>query len=179
MWVINSIKIFLSVMLLSYLQPSEMVYFKFTNIKCQELDKPFASFKHCYLKALDRHKVSMNMYLELHDVPINNITVHAQFFHKGNGYRPFIYNNTMDFCEFLKKPSRYMFWKIFFNLLKPYSNLNHTCPINEDIIIKDMILSGDMLMPIPFPPNDYMVQLRVAAYNIYRIEVRAYASIYN
>lgn len=63
------ILIFLNVILLSE------SYVRFTNLKCLELDKPFASIPTCRLKLLQRGVVSMELYVALHKVPINNISV--------------------------------------------------------------------------------------------------------
>uniref|UniRef100_A0A1I8PET1 MD-2-related lipid-recognition domain-containing protein n=1 Tax=Stomoxys calcitrans TaxID=35570 RepID=A0A1I8PET1_STOCA len=155
---------------------------KFTNLQCDEFDKPFATFKTCRLKALSRHQVSLNVHVQLHQVPVNNVTINAQLLRKGydNGYKPFMYNNTADFCQFLKSSSRYMFWKIiFFKIVRPISNINHSCPFDHDIIVKDLILDSSMLELMPFPTNEYMVRLKVAAYNHYKAEVRVYLSIYD
>ncbi|XP_059220380.1 uncharacterized protein LOC106095155 [Stomoxys calcitrans] len=108
---------------------------KFTNLQCDEFDKPFATFKTCRLKALSRHQVSLNVHVQLHQVPVNNVTINAQLLRKGydNGYKPFMYNNTADFCQFLKSSSRYMFWKIiFFKIVRPISNINHSCPFDQN-----------------------------------------------
>ncbi|XP_059217521.1 uncharacterized protein LOC131994711 [Stomoxys calcitrans] len=85
----------------------------------------------CYLKARARDTVSFHLYAEMHQLPLTNMTVNAQLFVKGNGYRPFLYNDTLDFCKFVKNPNRYMFWKIIYEIQKPYSTVNHSCPIND------------------------------------------------
>lgn len=119
---------------------------KITRVECKEFDKAFASITICYLKALSRYKSAFSLYVALHQVPVDNVTVrqcnvwknsnfpflqfNAALFRKGNnGYRPFMYNHTVDFCRFYKNPNRFMFWKIvFFNIVAPASNINHTCP---------------------------------------------------
>ncbi|XP_013110300.2 uncharacterized protein LOC106089079 [Stomoxys calcitrans] len=120
----------------------------------------------------------MHLHVQLHEVPINNITLNVQFFQKGNGYRPFLYNNTMDLCEFFKHPKRFMFWKILYDCFRPYSNVNHTCPYDHDIIIENLILNTEMMTLIPFPENDYMIQLQFAAYDVYRAKVKVYLRIF-
>ncbi|XP_059217516.1 uncharacterized protein LOC106088993 [Stomoxys calcitrans] len=151
---------------------------KFFNLECEEYDRPFATFEKCYLKAVARDVVSMQLHVALHKTPINNISLHAQLFQRGMGYRPFMYNTTLDFCEFRKKPTRSMFWKIVFDMVSPYTNANHTCPYDHDIIIKDWSLQPDMFKLIPFPENDYMVMLQFGAYNIYRAKVKVYVRIF-
>lgn len=48
---------------------------KLTNIKCEAFDKPFAIFKECDLKIPKRDTVSLNLYVKLFKLPVNNITV--------------------------------------------------------------------------------------------------------
>uniref|UniRef100_A0A1I8Q5P6 Uncharacterized protein n=1 Tax=Stomoxys calcitrans TaxID=35570 RepID=A0A1I8Q5P6_STOCA len=151
---------------------AESLNLKFTNAQCEVLDKSFGSFEKCYLKALDRHNVSLDLYLKLYQLPLKSLKWHAQLFHRGNGFRPLLYNNTMDFCLFMKNPKRWMFWKIIWDAVLPYTNLNHTCPINHDVIIKSLILQMDMIKLIPFPPNTYMLRLRYFNDKSSGVEVR-------
>ncbi|XP_013117855.1 uncharacterized protein LOC106095156 [Stomoxys calcitrans] len=161
-------------------QANWAIKIKFTNLQCDEYDKPFANFEKCRLKAIDRHRVALNVTVALHQIPVNNVSLNVQLLKKGNGYRPFMYNNTMDFCQFLKTPSRYMFWKIvFLRMVRPASNINHTCPFDHNIIVQNLILDSSMLDLIPFPADDYMMRFKVGAYNHYKAEVRAFIQIYN
>uniref|UniRef100_A0A1I8PVG5 Uncharacterized protein n=1 Tax=Stomoxys calcitrans TaxID=35570 RepID=A0A1I8PVG5_STOCA len=148
---------------------------KFTNIQCEELDKSFVSFKNCSLKARARDTISFHLHAAMLKLPLTDIKINAQLFVKGNGYRPFMYNNSLDFCQFIKKPNRYMFWKIIYGLVKPFSNVNHTCPYNHDIIIDNMILKIEMFDLIPFPTNDYMMQFQFAFHDAYKIKVRQFS----
>lgn len=45
-----------------------------------------------------------------------------------NGYRPFMYNVSIDACKFLKNPASNLVAKFYYEFLKSYSNINHTCP---------------------------------------------------
>ncbi|XP_037812574.1 uncharacterized protein LOC119604172 [Lucilia sericata] len=152
---------------------------KFTKFECFEFDKPFADIPKCYLKALARNKVALNLHVRLHQVPVPNVSVNAAYFVKGStqNYRLFLYNNTVNFCKFLKNPNNYPFWKIVYSIIKTASNINHTCPYNHDIIVEHLVLDSDMFKVIPFPTGDYLVILKVAAYNHYKAEIRTYFSI--
>lgn len=50
-------------------------HIKFTNLKCVELDKPFATIPICKLKLVRRGVVSLEIYVKLHQVPVNNVSV--------------------------------------------------------------------------------------------------------
>lgn len=69
----NYIKIFLIIVTLLNLNNCLMV--KFTKLECQSYDKTFTEFKICQLKALGRHKISLNIYANLYERPLNNVTV--------------------------------------------------------------------------------------------------------
>lgn len=56
--------------------------------------------------------------------------MNAQFFRKSHDYRPFLYNDTVDVCGFLKKQNQYKFWKRIYSFVLPYTNANHSCPYN-------------------------------------------------
>lgn len=49
--------------------------FKFTNLKCLEFDKPFATIPMCKLKLVRRGVVALNLKVSLHQVPVTNVTV--------------------------------------------------------------------------------------------------------
>uniref|UniRef100_A0A1I8NL68 Uncharacterized protein n=1 Tax=Musca domestica TaxID=7370 RepID=A0A1I8NL68_MUSDO len=95
-----------------------------------------------------------------------------------NGYRPFMYNDTLDFCRFYKNSNRFIFWKIvFFSIVAPSSNINHTCPFDHDIIVENLILNSEMFKMIPLPEDQCMMKSRIAAYDQYKVEIRAYLQI--
>lgn len=49
--------------------------YKFTNIKCEEYDRPFAIFKECALRIPKRSTVALNIYVKLFQLPVNNVSV--------------------------------------------------------------------------------------------------------
>ncbi|XP_059224999.1 uncharacterized protein LOC106093847 [Stomoxys calcitrans] len=60
----------------------------------------------------------------------------------------------------MKNPKHWMFWKLIFDAFSPYTNMNHTCPVNHDVIVKDLSLTTDMMQLLPFPPNTYQLRFR-------------------
>lgn len=49
--------------------------YKLTNLKCLEHDKQFATISQCTLKVVKRNLVAFDLYVKLHKIPVNNITV--------------------------------------------------------------------------------------------------------
>lgn len=58
-----------------------------------------------------------------------------------NVYRPFIPKRYEDFCGYMRKDKTNIFLTLFYPLLLPYTNINHTCPYEPgvyDVNIPDM-----------------------------------------
>lgn len=49
--------------------------FKFTNVKCLEYDKPFATIPVCRLRMVRRGVVGLNLNVTLHQLPVTNVSV--------------------------------------------------------------------------------------------------------
>ncbi|TMW44749.1 hypothetical protein DOY81_010171 [Sarcophaga bullata] len=116
------------------------------------------------------------MYMKANFVTANSLQANAAFYIKSSNqrYQPFLYNTTADFCKFMRNENSYPFWKIIMKIIKQNSNINHTCPFNHDIIVENLVLGANMIKLIPFASGDYLVALRIGAYNDYKAEVRVY-----
>jgi len=80
----------------------------------------------CRIYAVNRNKNTFNLNgTILH--PAYNIDLHMQVFKKANGYKPWLFNITIDVCRFFKKHNNPVFL-IVVNLVKEFTNFNHTCP---------------------------------------------------
>ncbi|XP_054085098.1 uncharacterized protein LOC105214601 [Zeugodacus cucurbitae] len=141
------------------------------------LNSPPKDFRQCSLKALSRNTVSLSLHVQLFQVPVNNVTVNLDVYRKANGYRPFMFNITVDFCSFLKNKKRVPFGKLLMDTIEIYSNINHTCPFDHDIIVKDMVLKTEQMQLLPVPTGDYLLKISVAAYNDYKATVKAYIQV--
>ncbi|XP_037944249.1 uncharacterized protein LOC119677052 [Teleopsis dalmanni] len=150
---------------------------KLTNIKCVEFDRPFASFNDCRLKIIQRGIVALNLHVVLHQVPVNNVSVNVNLFKKASGYRPFLYNITADFCEFMANRKRFPVLNIVLNSFTKSSNINHTCPYNHDIIVKNFVVKDSHLKYAPLPTGDYLIKIIVGAYNDWKADVKVYLQV--
>ncbi|XP_037718574.1 uncharacterized protein LOC119552808 [Drosophila subpulchrella] len=143
-----------AVLCILFFKPSNSVVFKFTNVNCGSYNKTWIRINHCRLKAINRHKTVFNFNATfLH--PTRDIIVHYQLFKRASGYKPWLFNVRIDGCKYLRRP--YNAIAIFlFSIYKDFSNINHTCPLYGDIVIKDMYLSTDV-MRLPLPTGDYLL----------------------
>lgn len=104
----------------------DAVTFKFTNAVCESYNKSWFVIHQCRLRAVNRNKNTFNFNGTIVH-PAHKINIHMQILKKANGYKPWLFNETIDACRFLKT-SYSPFAKLVFNLFKDFSNINHTCP---------------------------------------------------
>ncbi|XP_049315226.1 uncharacterized protein LOC125778999 [Bactrocera dorsalis] len=156
---------------------SVIAYIKFTNVKCVNYDKSFLEIRQCELKALARNKVAFFLNIHFLQLPINNISGNLDVYRKANGYRPFLFNYTTDFCQFMKNKKRIPFGKMLMNVFQLYSNVNHTCPYNHDFIIKNFVLETEHLQSLPVPTGEYLMRFLVEFYNVLKYKVETYIQI--
>ncbi|EDW18452.2 uncharacterized protein Dmoj_GI13242 [Drosophila mojavensis] len=123
---------------------------RFTNVECEMLDPSFATFEQCELKVLGRGIIGLNIYAKLNKGPFNNAKINISLWRKFNGYRPFIFNKTLDFCNFMKKTNEKLSYeKIFLDIINA-------------IIVKDLIIQADFFKFMPLPTGQYKFQLKAA-----------------
>lgn len=111
----------------------ESATYNLNKVICRSFDKSFCEFETCEMKMKRRGAAVFNMNLTLHKKPIDRIILNLQLFKKSNGYRPFLINQTIDFCYYMRNPTAYMFFQSFHKTFFSASNLNHTCPYNVSI----------------------------------------------
>lgn len=125
---------------------------EFNNAICIGIDRSVLDFDQCILKAVNRTYKYFSLRAKFpRREPYNNISVciiHLIFrfylvyflslifilyqltfalLRKANGYKPFLYNFTIDVCKYLTKRSNPVV-RYFHNWFENYSTLNRTCP---------------------------------------------------
>ncbi|XP_016978217.1 uncharacterized protein LOC108043910 [Drosophila rhopaloa] len=132
------------------------VVFKFTNFICESYNTSWFVFHNCRLKAVSRNKVLLNMNgTILH--PAYDIHLHIQVLKRANGYKPWLFDQKLDVCQFIRYRSN-PFATLVFGLFKEFSNFNHTCPYMGTQIVKDFYLKYELLR-LPLPTGDYMLTM--------------------
>ncbi|ALC45452.1 CG33752 [Drosophila busckii] len=96
---------------------------------------------------------------------------------KLNGYHPFLYNLTVDFCRYMKHPNPMVVFYYFQRAFQPYSNLNHTCPYNHDVIVNDFVLDDKMFDKLPLPKGNYLLLLKIAINSIWALQISTYMDV--
>ncbi|XP_041450260.1 uncharacterized protein LOC121404596 [Drosophila obscura] len=111
---------------------------EFTNIVCTSLDKEFSDFEYCYLKSVNRTYKYVSAKCNLYKTPITKVKVNFSLYKRFNGYRPFMYNITVDACRFLKNPKSNPVTLFFFSSFAEFSNFNHSCPFNGALFLEKL-----------------------------------------
>ncbi|KAH8406837.1 hypothetical protein KR222_005764, partial [Zaprionus bogoriensis] len=190
MWVL------LTITLLAIGARSETVT-RFTNIQCEVLDNTYCAYKKCELKVLGRGVVGLNVHAILLKGPFNNAKINLSLWRKYNGFRPFMFNSTFDFCKFMAKTDQKLsFERLFFDTLRQGSNVNHTCPyavtrklkplkyatddpkyaclFQNAIIVREMVLKEEHFKYFPLPSGEYKFRLMGSTNNDWKTIVNVY-----
>ncbi|KAH8408934.1 hypothetical protein KR009_004067, partial [Drosophila setifemur] len=135
--------------------------FEFTNTVCKSFDKEFADFRYCYLKSVNRSYKYMSFRLDLYKPPITKIKFNLIIFKRVNGYRPFMYNITVDGCRWLGSIDSNPFMAFLYGIFKGYTNMNHTCPYDHDMWIEKLpisVINHHLTKVLPVPEGDYLLE---------------------
>ncbi|KAH8267817.1 hypothetical protein KR026_007596, partial [Drosophila bipectinata] len=154
--------------------------FEFTNIKCNSVDKSFDDFEYCYLKSVNRSYKYLSLKVNLFKTPITKIKVTGIVYKRFNGYRPFMYNVTVDFCRLMSGANKNPIAIYGFNFIKNYSNINHTCPYDHDLLIEKLdanFMNYQVTKVLPVPEGDYLLEVHWIAYDIERAVVQFFVTI--
>nr|XP_016935418.2 uncharacterized protein LOC108013925 [Drosophila suzukii] len=164
------------VIIIWFLCDSEAL-FKFTNIKCICYEKSFCELKRCELKVLGRGVVGLFLHAQANQLPINTSSCVLTLFRRFNGYKPFLYNVTVDICSFLKNRKRHPFFNLVYDGIRNFSNINHTCPFNHDIIVHRMVLNDNMMVKVPVPNGFYKLKFNMKTDGVWRGEVEVHVEV--
>ncbi|XP_013105438.2 uncharacterized protein LOC106085657 [Stomoxys calcitrans] len=120
--------------------------------------------------------VALNIKVGLYKTPVTNSTANIALYKRANGYRPFLYNKTHDICAFFANRKRFPFFYVMMGIFLERSNLNHTCPYNDAIMVKNLVLNEDMFHLIPIPEGDYRINANIYAYNDLKASLQVFIS---
>ncbi|KAH8416142.1 hypothetical protein KR222_009316 [Zaprionus bogoriensis] len=152
-------------------------YTRHTNIKCTVLNESVCEIPVCRLKLIGRNRVGANVVIKNLKPPATKVVQNFSVWRKLNGYHPFLFNVTVDFCHHMSHPNPLNVYYYFHRAFMPFSNLNHTCPYTDDIIVKDFVMTDDMFDRVPVPKGSYMFHLMLAANSVWAAEFRFYLDI--
>ncbi|KAH8353908.1 hypothetical protein KR067_001067, partial [Drosophila pandora] len=135
---------------------------EFRNFICQSFDKDFSDFENCILKSVNRTYKYLSLKVNLFQVPVTKVKVNFGLYKRFNGYKPFLYNMTVDGCKFVNNPKANPVALYFYNVFKEFSNMNHSCPYNHDVVVEKLTtekIHNTFTKILPFPDGDYMFRM--------------------
>ncbi|XP_020801166.1 uncharacterized protein LOC110178370 [Drosophila serrata] len=153
---------------------------RFTNVKCVTLDPEFDEFEYCFLKSVNRTYKYMSLKVNLLKKPITKIKINVALLKRYSGYRPFLYNITVDACRFVKNPSSNPIAGFIYSLFKSHSNINGSCPVAKDVIVEKLpvdFINTKLTKVLPFPHGDFLFHSNWIAYDINRATVDVYFTL--
>jgi len=110
--------------------------FKFTNTICESFNKSWMVFHECRLRVAKRNVIVLNINgTILH--PTNAVNINSQVLKKANGYKPWLFNITFDFCEYQRR-HHIPYFKMLFDLFRNSTNFDHKCPFNVSNIFNHL-----------------------------------------
>ncbi|EDW73497.1 uncharacterized protein Dwil_GK17574 [Drosophila willistoni] len=150
--------------------------FRIRYVDCQTYNSSYVEFTRCEMKLVRRGIAAFYMNAKLKQIPVNSAGINLALHKKSNGYQPFLFNQSLDYCYYMRNPRDYPFIHSFHKTFMSISNINHSCPYDHDLKVDRMIYDKNSLKDFPIPIGDYMLQLRVATYKIWRAEVKIYVT---
>ncbi|XP_022211674.2 uncharacterized protein LOC111066992 [Drosophila obscura] len=171
---------FISLILLAFGVTQTYTKFEFTNVNCTSLDKSYVTFEYCYLKSVNRTYKYGSLKVNLHQGAITVLHLNLAIYQRLSGYKPFLYNVTVDYCKFIANSKSSPVARFIVNLFGPYSNLNHTCPYDHPIIIDKAPISHldyQLTKVLPFPKGKYGFHSIWSVNRIPRAHVNVYGTL--
>nr|XP_016927490.1 uncharacterized protein LOC108008212 [Drosophila suzukii] len=138
----------------AFLICSEAPSVKMTNAVCKSYNKSWVAVHYCRLKAYSRNKTSLNINATFME-PAYHITLNLKMLKKASGYKPFLFDYTIDACEFMRRRNQ-PFAKIIWNMIKDVSTINHTCPYMGLQMLSDFY---SIQFPVQLPTGEYLLLL--------------------
>ncbi|KAH8267441.1 hypothetical protein KR018_002346, partial [Drosophila ironensis] len=154
--------------------------FEFTNVNCTSFDKDYGEFEYCFLKSVNRSYKYFSAKLLLFQLPVTKVKVNFVMWKRFNGYRPFLYNITADFCKFIGNRKSNPVANFIFETYQSYSNFNHSCPFNHHLIMDKLsidIMNHRLTKVLPFPEGDYLFDTTWFRGRLPTFEIKIYCTL--
>ncbi|EDW57312.2 uncharacterized protein Dvir_GJ14944 [Drosophila virilis] len=124
------------------------------------------------MKPIGRDVKDVSVVIKLLQTPVTNITIRAEIMRRGF-FKPPLYTFNVDACRFLESENRNPVANALYKFLRfdMYSNMNHTCPFDHDIILDHMRLDETFYLPLPIGLGEFTIKSYWLAYNVLRAKV--------
>ncbi|XP_064540347.1 uncharacterized protein LOC135429806 [Drosophila montana] len=144
--------------------PTWTAFIKLTGLDCLSVDPSYLVFENCIIKAQNRDIKEISVAVKLLQLPVTNVTIRGDIRRR---FKPPFYSYNIDGCIFMQSNRRnpiadavYKFLRLEF-----YSNLNHSCPYNHDVIVDRLRLDKTFNLPVPIGTGEYVITTHWHTYN--------------
>ncbi|XP_075150302.1 uncharacterized protein LOC142224414 [Haematobia irritans] len=127
------------------------------NLQCVSDDPEFSRFDLCEFNPIGR---KVNILIKLLKIPLTNGLITSKIIYTKSRNTPLV-NGTWDVCDFLKNTKRGYVMARMYGYISSNTNINHTCPFNHDLYIRNLTLYGKKPF-IPVPKGDYIVNITLS-----------------
>uniref|UniRef100_A0A1I8MEU0 Uncharacterized protein n=1 Tax=Musca domestica TaxID=7370 RepID=A0A1I8MEU0_MUSDO len=135
------------------------------KIECKIIDPDFVDFPVCEVMANGK-KSSVSVTAHIRQLPVSSVSLNVVL-QPLYGKNLAMLNATWDACAFMKNRKRNRALNRLFKYLAPYTNVNHSCPYNHDIIVRNFTLWNQT--PLFSSPNvAFKISIGVYAGDKYR-----------
>ncbi|KAH8259273.1 hypothetical protein KR026_001550, partial [Drosophila bipectinata] len=153
---------------------------KIKTLYCTSYDKDYGVFPICKLKPISRKVNSITVHYRQVSV-VDKVLMRVEILKRANGWRPFLYDISVDMCDFLVKRNNPIL-NIAFSLLKPYLNTNYSCPLkpNETLFCDNLIWDLDKFrVRFPFETGEYGMRMSLFYRKVLKFTINGSAEYSN
>ncbi|XP_016983842.1 uncharacterized protein LOC108047934 [Drosophila rhopaloa] len=149
---------------------------EFNNVLCLVRDRKFMDFEYCYLKSVNRTYKYLSVKTKFHHFPIDNGEVRFQLTRRENGRVLYKFDFKVDACKFLRDRQNVVA-NLAFQTFEHYSNMNHTCPYDHDIIVDKLpVQHVNGVVQAIIPDGRYLSNSTFRVGGIPRLDILVYFS---
>nr|XP_036218818.1 uncharacterized protein LOC118680911 [Bactrocera oleae] len=129
---------------------------RFKKIICNSTD-PLTAYEKCHISNLNNSITAVTLHLKLRQ-PIYSAYVNITIIQLSNNLNRVWYKITnLDACNFLVK-RRNPALRLLFSTFQKSTNINHTCPYKDYLILNELAINNPNLALIPFISGEYELQ---------------------
>ncbi|EDV39510.2 uncharacterized protein Dana_GF20106 [Drosophila ananassae] len=112
---------------------------------------------------------------------VDKVMMRVEILKRANGWRPFLYDISVDMCDFLVKRNNPIM-NIAFSLVKPYLNSNYSCPLkpNETLFCDNLTWDLDKFrVRFPFETGEYALRFSLFFHKVLKLTINGSAEYSN
>ncbi|BFF97170.1 uncharacterized protein DMAD_05638 [Drosophila madeirensis] len=167
----------LSILLLQDALPLEAKVFKINKMECRTLDPTFALIKTCKVVRKENGRAALYLHITMpYKGPIDDVILSLGVIKVLKNRNFQIVNETLDFCAFMRQRLQSGFMGFLITPLLKVTNINNSCPLQQDYIFNGFPIDETTLKEIPVPNGVYMLHVRTSMLKKWRTDIKVYTT---